>query len=351
MRTTKLLVLAAVTTGVVASVHAQTTMTQLFKVEDSTSLAWLAGGDLTRGLTYNATSGNVLVADRDSTFGNKVHVLDAATGAEIGTGLDNSAYAGGNHVVSKVGADSAGVVYVCNLAIAAANFKIYRHANEAAPSTEAVNLASAPARLGDGMSVTGSGIGTKIMVNGFTGFGGGFQVFTTADGLTYTGASISPAGVPTTNLYAKWDTNGSDYWVSKLYADFEVPSIINQFNSSDANIGSFTLGATGAYGGYEVANVSFLSGPVKIMGNTPGSYLAAATGIYGAVHSIVGATATQIFTTEDLAKTGGAVANGNGTGDVGIDSAGKRIYYLYTNNSVSGWQMPNSAGVGDWNLF
>jgi hypothetical protein len=351
MKTTKLFVLAAITTGMAVSGFAQTTMTQLFKVDDGGSLAWLAGGDLTRGLTYNTNSGNVLVADRDSTFGNKVHVLDAATGAEIGTGLDNSAYSGGNHVVSKVQADSQGVVYVCNLAIATANFKVYRHADEAAPSTEAVNLASSPVRLGDSMSLTGSGTGTKILINGFTGFGGGFYVFTTVDGLTYTGASISPAGVATTNLYAKWDPNGSDYWISKLFANFEVPTVVNQFNSSDANIGSFTLGTTEAYGGFELANVSFLSGPQKVMGNTPGSYPAAATGIYGGVFSIVGANANHIFTTEDLAKAGGAVANGNGTGDVGIDATGKRVYYLYTNNSVSGWQMPNSAGVGDWNLF
>ena len=56
----------------------------------------------------------------------------------------------------------------------------------------------------------------------------------------------------------------------------------------------------------------------------------------------------EAFGTEQLPT--GALANGNGSGDLIIDSANSRLYVLYTNNSVSAYSLP-AASVQDWNLF
>ena len=335
---------------------AQTTMTQIFKVDVAGTLSWFVATDTTRGMAFNPVTGHLLVASRGGS--SQVHILDAATGAELGT-LNNTLFGPGNHPVSKVACASDGTIYVSNLAITGANYVIFKFANETAVPTKCVDTASSPKRQGDSISVVGTGTSTKLLVNGFTGFAGGFYIYTTADGNTFTGSEITPTGDPsllaTTNQYSQWDTDGVSYWVSKLQSNMDDATSPGLFNSSNVMSREDRITSV-AGGGFAVVNMTINGGPQKLIGFEPAS--ASSTlewEQYGRIYQVEPTSGmTQLLATGSLAPAspGGVVnPNGNGTGDVCFDTAGRKVYMLYTNNSISGWNIPTTADVSDWIRF
>ena len=339
----------AILAALAAPLSAQvTTMTQIFKVDAGGSLSWFVNGDLTRGMAFNPSTGHLLVASRQGA--NNVYILDAATGAQLGQ-LDMTGVSGGNHVVSKVAVDSTGVIYVCNLGVATADFKIYRFANEAAAPTVAAETNPSPARRGDCISVTGTGTSTKLIVEGFKAFSGDTTTWTTADGLTFTPTVITPA-IESSNHYAQWDTDGSSYWINKLASDMDAATSPALFNSSSALVRQEGL-TEGAWGGFSVATMTIDSVSQKVMALTPGAIGAGRiTASNGAIYTIQPTSGHKyVFTSAGLEPAAGANANGNGTGDACIDVTGRKVYYLYTNNSISGWNIPTTSGVADWTIY
>ncbi|MEI7633967.1 MAG: hypothetical protein WCK47_06775 [bacterium] len=339
------LIAAALVAG---SAFGQTTMTQIFKIDEGGSLPWFTNDNTCRGMALNPVTGHLLLVDRDGT-GNVVHRLDSATGAEILPPLDSSIYSGGTHVISKIAIATDGTIYVCNLAIAGANFKIYKYTDEEAVPTVCFDDPASAARRGDSIAVTGVGVNTKLLVNGFMAFVGDFAILTTTDGNTFTATTITPAGLTATNHYSQWDTDGVKYWVSKLAATVDgvtTPVLFNALNAVDRIVVCPVVG-----GGFSVQNVTFEAVTVKLLGLTPGAVAASLVDVPGAVFILNPSSVTYTFTTTGLEKAGGANDNGNGTGDVAFDGPGKKVYFLYTNNSVSGWNMPSSTSVSDWNLF
>ena len=325
---------------------AQQNMSQLFKVEDGTSLSWLNGNNQTRGLDYNPSTGHLLVADNDSVAGNRIHILDAATGAELST-MNNSGVGGGAVNVAKVKVAGDGRIYLSNIATAGTNFRLYAYADESAAPVVAYAETPATVRLGDSIAVSGSGNNTKILIAGMDN--PNVALLTTTDGgqtFTKLDVTLSPSLAGLTFL--AWDPNGGAFWTRRAADSGGAVTTATLYALSGSNATAQTETAhVAGKGAIAVA----LRGTQKIMGMAPASVEAGATDVKGSLLDLDG-DALLAETVSGLEKTGGAAANINGTGDVAIDTATGRMWFLYTNNSVSGWFLPSSSTAArDWNLF
>jgi len=328
-------------------------LTKIFKV-DADTLAWLSSTDgNTRGMCYNPGTGNILIVDRDSTAGNKVHILNASTGADLGNMNDGGGYTGGTFVINKIDATSDGVIYLCNLAAAAGIFKIYRYANESAAPTAAYTEVGAAARLGDEISVTGTGTGTKILVTG--DLRTVLAKFTTADGNTFTKTEVTPgnpdfgfgsAGAGFTNVV--WDPNGTDYWAARSYNSLSDGTIYKYNGLTDQGVGSLTRLAADSPGGSGPFDVKLIGTELFIAFGPGSANSGGATNVYCTFYDVFGIA--HLYRTGSIEYTGGMKANGNGSGDVSINASTRKVYVLLTNNSISGWNLPG-MGVQDWNLY
>lgn len=157
-----------------------------------------------RGLAYNPVTNHLLVVNR--TGGLSVNILDATTGADVGTlnvtgvgGAGTGLFAG-----NMIGVADDGAIYMGNLTTAAGtngNFRVYRWADEASAPTVAFDAAPLPgARIGDSLDVFGSGANTLIAA----GYGAApavegansFAHLATSDGATFTGTHVSIATTP-----------------------------------------------------------------------------------------------------------------------------------------------------------
>ncbi|MBX3728913.1 MAG: hypothetical protein KF858_06985 [Candidatus Sumerlaeia bacterium] len=348
-----------------ASAEAQVTGTQIFKVDAGTTLAFVANDNLSRGLAYNSATGNLLVASR--TGSNSIHVVNAATGAAIGSPFNATDITGGTLVLMKVRVDGDGRIYANNLSgSAASTFKMYRWASEASGLAndvrslvfERVGGSSYGYRVGDSMDVTGAGAAVKIIAVGSKGGAdtvNNIVVLTDPenDG-TFVDAEVVPVtpfpvGIPNI-AYDSNDTNIAWYKKSETTDDSQIIDI------------NLTTGADGPGTNQDV--VMGTAGDADV---TTGGPIDVAT-INGTKYFAVGPSATAASSSEPLrakifeenAGTAGwqtgplqgtAInANANGSGDVVLLPDG-RLFVLATNNSLSGWQFSfPSANVQDWNL-
>lgn len=192
--------------ALVASVEAGTTLSQTWTIApganfipDEPTFALSATSNAERGIAYNPATGNVLITSR--TTGNRVIVVDGATGAYKHQMSTSGVSGGGGNVLNMIGVAEDGVVYAANLVTTASpQLKIYRWASDAAPTEEearlpevvwfgdpavdpATGISAGAQRWGDTMAVRGAGVNTQIAV----GSGGSpVAIFTTADGVTFT---------------------------------------------------------------------------------------------------------------------------------------------------------------------
>jgi len=361
----KNLIAAAALGTIATAASAQTTLTQVWKVQadDPASPYLLSTGDGTRGMFLNTNTlsgGSLLVASR--TGGNFVRRLDPATGAlKTPATIPNTNYiaTGSTFVINKVLAADDGTIYALSLGVNSAGqrFRIYRHADEFSEASVPVDIATdssgTNARLGDDADIISSGTTTKILVAGSTNKG--MYVFTTTDsGLTFTSISLtgSPA-FPTTTPNIAWD-----------------PTIPNRFYYRDASVnfsGAYDISTTNtgvAYGSTGPNNSLPPGTPV----NTFGAYSPFDIGMFNNVKSVVlaigASTGGQVnkpilvdqlsdLTTNYVGMgsefSGGAMSNGNAAGDVYLDSTNNVFYVLYTNNSVTKYGLPSE--VSDWNMY
>lgn len=173
-------------------------------IPDDPTFALSATSNAERGIAYNPATGNVLITSR--TTGNRVIVVDGATGAFKHQLSTSGVSGGGGAVLSMIGVGEDGVVYAANLVTAAGpNLKIYRWASDAAPTVEeprlpevawlgdpavdpATGTSAGAQRWGDTMAVRGAGVNTQIAV----GSGASpVAIFTTPDGVTFTPTYIN----------------------------------------------------------------------------------------------------------------------------------------------------------------
>ena len=126
--------------------------------EDGTLPSWFDTGHMTRGFAYGNVDGNdrLYVVSRNG--GNYVYILDALTGADVGT-LSTAGIAGGTYLLSDIAVSDDGVIFMCNLTTSSSTsaLKVYRWDTESDEPTNVITWTGGTAfRLGDKMSISGS---------------------------------------------------------------------------------------------------------------------------------------------------------------------------------------------------
>ncbi|HUS35913.1 MAG TPA: DUF4623 domain-containing protein [Verrucomicrobiae bacterium] len=179
------------------------TLTPLWDLQPGsrTYLPAAPGDSAQRGMDYNPISNHLLVASR--TGGTFVHILNADTGADLGT-LNTTGITGGTFAISQIRVADDGAIYAANLTTDAntSPLKIYRWAHEEAvpvlvyqgdPSNNdpALNTAGAQInrRFGDNFDVRGAGTGTELVVGSRNGTVG--AVLTTTDGINFSATKVT----------------------------------------------------------------------------------------------------------------------------------------------------------------
>jgi hypothetical protein len=352
--TKKILAVAAVTLALAAAAYAQPpySMTNLWKVDAGGTFSWFTTGDGTRGLTYNPATDTVLVVTR--TGGNAVYRLDPATGsAKTPASLDVTGVATGTFPVNLINPLSDGKLILTNMASATSTFKIYTYTSESATPTNSYNEANVTVRYGDSASVKGSGSNIQVLVSG-SGTPTVAVFSSTDSGASFTKQDITLdvplAGIP----YVGWDpTDSAAFFHRKANSGDLVTSltryVISGTNATrDTTFGEKLVSVSG--GG--VFDVKLTANSNLLIASPQTGAAANATNRLGYIHHLPSETLLA-QTASGLEKTGGANANGNGSGAAYMDLAGKRAFFLYTNNSISAWQIPTevASGVADWNLY
>ena len=311
-------------------------VTTLWEKSAATSslTSWFDSGSLTRGLAYGNVGGNDRLYIVSRSNGNMLYIYNATNGDSVGV-LDPSGITGGTYAISDAGVSTDGVIFVCNLTVNASTsaFKVYKYTTEAAAAVEAINYtATAAARLGDKITVTGSTADNSIVIWAASANTKEVYKFTTADN----GATFTPSIVPLPSLGSVALgsasvgplSNGDFYYntggqsVQKFLSDGAlVDTVSGSIVSTGSNairfmgpIGTDEYFATYAYGtGNENARI------VKVPG--------------GDINN-----ASLLGTTNSL----GSVSNTGGTGDLAVQKVSTYIYNVYvlgTNNGFGAYQL------------
>lgn len=347
--------------GPLSSVQA----TQLFKIDAGTSVsagtfAWFNGdgtdGHTARGLAYNRHTNHLLVADRDATAGHTVHILDASNGAELGT-FNTTGMTSGTFTLNKVAVDDAGRIFVTNLARNGQEFVVYSYPNEAAAQTTPPTIAHvfktvSGQRFGDDLAVVGSGASTRIVSVGFQNDDVLYLIDPDNDGtFTASTAPLDVTGVGPGMGNIAFDPDATKYWYHQSGA-----SAIQQ----DTEFLNYNADATPAAGPYPV-HLGYATGPFDVKTFAGDKLVAVApaqvnnsslTSIPAHLYKVDGADLVHIGQTGGLQHAGGFLGNGNGVGDVAIDAQNGRVFVLFTNNSISAWELLREpSAASEWQLF
>ncbi len=161
--------------------------------------AYLTTGNTERGLAYG--NNHLYLVSRANVGGNalNIRILDKNTGADLGgLNIGSGIITGGTFAINTVRVAEDGAIYVANLAnpVGTIPYKVYRWANESATPTVAVNTTTiTTGRMGDNFDVIGSGTSTLLLAgeSNFSGSGNrnGYAVFSTSDGLNFTGTLVT----------------------------------------------------------------------------------------------------------------------------------------------------------------
>lgn len=154
---------------------------------------------LQRGVAYNPVTAHVILVSRStSTTLQRISVLNAADGADVGQ-LATNGISGGTFILSKIGVAEDGVIYAANFGTYSASnpFKVYRWANESAVPTLA--FSGDPGKgnnqqWGNALAVRGTGANTQILL---ASRGTILALLTTSNGTNFSStvlATDTPAG-------------------------------------------------------------------------------------------------------------------------------------------------------------
>ncbi len=350
-KTTLLLTTASLTLASVSFAQLPYICTELWRYNVGT--AWFGNDNNTRGLCYNAATDTLLVPDRTPV--NTVYRLNPADGtAKTPDQLDVTGVSGGTLVLNLINATSDGKLFLTNLAAPTSTFKIYSYANESAAPVTAYNETGVSVRYGDSVDLRVSGSNIELLVTGSSN--ANVAVFTSTDGgATFTKQDITMTPGLTGIPYAKWDPQDPNaVFVRKASSSgTETPALRRYVISGTAANQDTTFGdkltglaAVAAFDVKQTPNGNL------IVASTYGNATAGATNLKGLIHHIPSGTLIA-ETATGLEASGGAVTNLNGAGAAVLDLPNNRVFFLHTNNSITGWSMPPqvASNVADWNLY
>lgn len=384
------LILATTVAGLLAgSAQAQIVLTNdWFRDMGPTPyVPYLGDDNNTRGGDLNPATGNYLIADRDGTAGNRIHVWNGADGTDTTTVFDNTTTEADPHTLfklNKVEVSADGVIYVSGLLTNVPNnYEVYYYPNEAAGASPALAATtgtttkggiSATVRMGDAMAAAGSGTGRVVVVGGSANPDALKFVDPENDG-TYAasvltgGGVLNSAGIPNMGF----NSTGTVYYIRRSGGAAAGPPLdYTPYETKRVNV------ADGSSAGANLQIHPMLKGPVDddqvplevaavTGGNIGGTEVIAVQGYAGTattlqsvralVYDVIN-VATPLAETTSLGVGGGSNAaapsraNANGSGAITIDSVNNKLYVLGTNNSVSRWDLsPLVSSETDWNLY
>ena len=281
-----------------------------------------------RGMALDPVSGNLVVVSRAPTNG--VHLLNSATGADIGD-LDQSSMGSigtpGTFAMNIPAVADDGVLFVCNLITSGASdsFAIYRWDTATLGAYQGIAYYGNPAigRLGDTFIARGSAMNTELLGSFRTGTN--VALFTTADGYNYLPSVIAITNLPAdavangfAGLGIAWGP-GKSFWAKS--SGFKLRRV-------EYDLASLTGWVVAEY---DAANDTM--------------YPIAVDNANGLLMGIGAGETPQNLEFFDLLAAGGpllidrevfptTIANGNGTGSVVVDVPGGRFFALDTNNGL-----------------
>lgn len=314
------------TVSVIAAGHS-TVATQVWTVAAGSRDYLTTSGDTQRGIGYDPISQRLVVVSRVPTNG--IHTLDAATGADIGE-LDISLLLfspPGFFPLNMVSVADDGAVYACNLILngTSDSFGIYRWADATNGSGMGVAYLANPGigRLGDTLSVRGSGVNTEIIAGCATGTN--IALFNTGDGSTFNFVNIA-----VTNLPLDSQANG----FARLGIAFG-PTNTFWAKSSGFQLRLVRYDAV-AGTGEVIATHANPPGSVSPIGadNINGYIAGIGIGQIPQNIALYDVTASSTPALVDREYYAGNNANVNGTGSVAFDIAGGRVFSLDSNNGI-----------------
>ena len=318
------------TTVTVLPKHFSNLATQLWTVAPG-AVDYISNDNNQRSAGYDPIFQRVVLVSRTPTNG--MHLLDAASGADLGD-MDISLILAGTppgfFALNNCGVADDGVVYAANLILSgnSDSFVIYRWdgaTNAAAMGAAYVGNplsgAGTLGRIGDTMAVRGAGANTEILCSFRTGTN--IAIFNTTDGINFNFNLVAVTNLPDSGagLGVAWGP-GNTFYVKST--GFNLRQIAYDLPSNSGGvIGSFnnSLGPEAPIG-VDIAN-NYLAtiGIGEIPQNLPLYDLALNDG-----NSISALVDRDLF--------GANNPNGNGTGTISFDVAGGRIFALDSNNGL-----------------
>ncbi len=278
-----------------------------------------------RGFAYGTVGVNerVYVASRNG--GTFVRVLNADTGADVGT-LDVTGVSGGTFAINDIEVSDDGVIMACNLTTDAvvSPFRCYTWASEAvAPTAVIVYTAAAADRLGDKVTLTGSCADNTATLFAASGNSTTVYTFSTGDNCASfapTTVSVAASMGSTPDVVPDFSGSGGFYGTGSGQP-VRAYSAAGAVNATATIVGDVTTALSSFSGGGRnyLGVFDHVAGNATVIDVTDG--LAAATS-YGATASL------------------GANANGNGTGDVAVRNNGDgtfTVFVMETNNGLGAY--------------
>ncbi len=290
---------------------------------------WFDTGNFTRGFAYGNVGGQdyLFVVSRNG--GNFVYILNAATGDSLGKMILGPDVTGGTFVINDAGVSEDGIIYVCNLAAANGNFRVYK-ANSITDTLKlAFEYATGTMRLGDKFTVTGKASDNSLTFYAASATNAQYVKFTTADnGATFTPTVITlPTGVTGSTPSIAPFANGFYFNANGIYPkklDLNN-ALVGTIPGTIVSTGSNAIAYLTSFAGSEYF-VTFAYGTnnengrvIKVNYNIPDS-----AKVYGVTPSL------------------GTNPNANGTGDVAVkkNSDGTyTVYVLSTNNGLGAYKV------------
>lgn len=307
-----------------------------------TDPSWFSTMENTRGIAYGEVAGNKrLYAAYD---GNKVKVLNATTGADVGD-LTMTDISGGFRAINTVRVSSDGKIFGSNLTLDAStsDFKVYMWDTEVSSPALAISYSDAAYRLGDNIEVKGSYLAGTAVIYAATskypnvlrwsqsGANGAFNVDPDVFALPNIEDANGEWGSP---AYVSALGGGS----SKFWASGRGLAYVREFLAD----GSSSTGFVDVTG---IASAEYII-DLNVEEGTEFEYLACATptSFNGQLQkiSVAGTTSTnRTGTTEATFPALGSLP-AKGLGDITTqanDDGSFTVYVLSTNNGIGAYQV------------
>lgn len=281
---------------------------------------WFGTGNTERGLGYNPTTGNLVVASRQG--GVTPVLVNSATGDSVGV-LNNAGISGGTFPFNQIRVTADGQIFTANLTVNAAtsNVKIYRWADET----------SAPALLYDDTMTNADGVR----------YGDSFGAWGTGDNVTLLLSGTNPGVVARfawdgTNL-TKTDEfsvdpsvgrGGFSHGVSGTRVVASGTGAAPRF--IDLADGTTSDGFTSAQVDATDLNSVMLSDVITYLGD---EYVALGPAFTNGLFYLGRLTGTEITLLTSFGPLG-SNANTNNTGGVIFDPVKGYVYLMDTNNAL-----------------